>query len=406
MLDHLWTRSSPVELLGATEANVINPAAAAAAEKEISSWLYYTPTPLHSLTDLARASEVGAIDYKDEGNRFLLGSFKALGGAYAVRSLALRAQDREREGSPSSMTVACATDGNHGRSVAWAASRFGLNAVIYIHSEVSERRKSEIERYGARVHRVDGVYDDAVRQVKLDGERFGWTIVSDTSYPGYTEIPSLVMQGYTVIPAEAARQRSGLPTHVFLQCGVGALPAALCAYYRAIYGADAPKIIVVEPVNAACLLASARAGALTEVTGDISTVMAGLACGRPSMLAWEILSRGAFGFMSVPDAEAVRAMRLLASGETGTVPIVSGETGAAGLAGFLLANRSPEMRARLDIDRSSRIMVIGTESDTDPELYRRIMDLHDDQVSSFCKNREWSRAQPSIAGIASPSSEP
>ncbi|TYL88447.1 diaminopropionate ammonia-lyase [Bradyrhizobium rifense] len=388
MPDHLWTRSSPIEAFGATEAAVINPALAAAAEKEISSWSHYQPSPLYSLGELARACEVRAIDYKDEGNRFNLGSFKALGGAYAVRSIAQRAQD----GSGRGTTVACATDGNHGRSVAWAASRFGLSAAIYVHSEVSERRKSEIERYGARVHRVGGVYDDAVRQVKLDGERFGWTIVSDTSYPGYTEIPSIVMQGYTVMPAEAARQREELPTHVFLQCGVGALPAAICAYYRAIYGDAAPKIVVVEPDNAACLLASARAGTLTELRGDISTVMAGLACGRPSMLAWEILSRGAFGFMSVPDTEAVQAMRLLASGNTGAAPIVAGETGAVGLAGFQFANRYPEMRARLGIDRSSRIMVIGTESDTDPELYRRIMNLREDEVSSFCENRAWSRA--------------
>lgn len=394
MPDHLWTRSSPVEPFGSTEALIVGPSSAAAAEQEISSWQNYHPSPLHSLAQLAKECEVASIDYKDEGNRFQLGSFKALGGAYAVRCLARRAPGKAGKAASETLTVACATDGNHGRSVAWAASRFGLNAVIYIHTEVSERRKSEIERYGARVHRIDGVYDDAVRQVKLDGERLGWTIVSDTSYPGYTEIPSLVMQGYTVMPSEAARQRKAQPTHVFLQCGVGALPAALCAYYRAIHGDDAPKIVVVEPDNAACLLASARAGNLTELKRDISTIMAGLACGRPSMLAWHILSRGAFGFMSVPDEEAARTMRLLASGKAGAAAIVSGETGAAGLAGFLFANRDPSMRERLQLDKSSRILVIGTESDTDPELYRKIIGLRDDEISSFCGNRDWSQAQP------------
>ena len=295
------------------------------------------------------------------------------------------------------MTVACATDGNHGRSVAWAASLFGLNAVIYIHTEVSDRRKLDIERYGARVERVEGVYDDAVAQAGRDAERFGWTIVSDTSYPGYTEIPSLVMQGYTVMSAEAGRQREQLPTHVFLQCGVGALPAALCAHYRAIYGQAAPKVIVVEPDNAACLLASARAGKLTRLSGDISTLMAGLACGHPSMLAWDILSRGAFAFMSAPDVEAAQAMRILAFGKTGAPPIVAGETGAVGLAGFLFANRDPELRARLQITPSSRILVIGTERDTDPVLYRRIMGLQDDEVSVFCDDRAWSRVGSSAA---------
>lgn len=395
MPDRLFIRSAPAEPFGAEEAAIINPETAAAAEHEIGSWPGYEASPLYSLRDLAAECRVDAIDYKDEGGRFGLGSFKALGGAYAVRTLTRRAESENAGRAPSKMTVACATDGNHGRSVAWAASLFGLSAVIYIHTEVSESRKSEIERYGARVERVEGVYDDAVAQARRDAERFGWTIVSDTSYPGYTEIPSLVMQGYTVMPAEARRQREQLPTHVFLQCGVGALPAALCAYYRAVFGEAAPKIIVVEPDNAACLLASARAGKLTELSGDISTIMAGLACGHPSMLAWEILSRGASAFMSVPDVEAVRAMRILAAGRTGGPPIVAGETGAVGLAGFLFANRDPALRARLQITPSSRIMVIGTERDTDPQLYRRIVELQNDEISAFCDKRAWSRLSSS-----------
>lgn len=398
MPDRLWVRSSPVEAFGPAEAAIVDPESAAAAEREISGWPDYRPSPLYGLAELAATCRVAAIDYKDEGDRFGLGSFKALGGAYAVRSLTRRAaQGNGGREVGSGMTVACATDGNHGRSVAWAASLFGLNAVIYVHAEVSEHRKLQIERYGAHVERVEGVYDDAVAQAGRDAARFGWTIVSDTSYAGYTDIPSLVMQGYTVMPAEARRQRERLPTHVFLQCGVGALPAALCAYYRAVHGQDAPKIVVVEPDNAACLLASARAGELTKLNGDISTIMAGLACGHPSMLAWDILSRGAFAFMSAPDVEAVQAMRLLAFGRTGTSPIVAGETGAVGLAGFLFANRDAEMRARLQITPSSRILVIGTERDTDPLLYSRILDLRDDEVSAFCDDREWSRACSSEA---------
>ena len=397
MPDRLFIRPTPSEPFGTEEAAIINLDTAAAAEQEISTWPGYEASPMYSLEKFAAECRVGGIDYKDEGGRFGLGSFKALGGAYAVRTLTKRLEAESGGRPPPEMTVACATDGNHGRSVAWAASLFGLRAVIYIHTEVSERRTSEIERYGARVERVKGVYDDAVAQASRDAERFGWTIVSDTSYPGYTEVPSLVMQGYTLIPAEARRQREQLPTHVFLPCGVGALPAALCAYYRAVYGQAAPKIIVVEPDNAACLLASARAGKLTELDGDIGTIMAGLACGHPSMLAWEILSRGAFAFMSIPDAEAVHAMRILAAGKTGGPPIVAGETGAVSLAGFLFANRDPELRARLEITPSSRIMVIGTERDTDPQLYRRIIDLRDEEISSFCDDRAWSRLSPSQA---------
>ena len=398
MRDRLWTRSSPADAFGPTEAAIIDPDTAAAAEREIGTWPGYEPSPLYGLAELASGNRVAAIDYKDEGNRFDLGSFKALGGAYAVRLLT-RGADAGigRGGAASRMTVACATDGNHGRSVAWAASLFGADAVIYIHAEVSEARRQQIERYGARVERVAGVYDDAVAQARHDAERFGWTIVSDTSYPGYTDIPSLVMQGYTVMAAEARRQRDELPTHVFLQCGVGALPAALCTYLRAIHGRAAPKVIVVEPDNAACLLASARAGKLTTLSGDIGTVMAGLACGHPSMLAWDILSRGAFAFMSIPDVEAVQAMRILASGRTGAAPIVAGETGAVGLAGFLFASRDPDLRARLQITPSSRILVIGTERDTDPQLYRRIIGLQDDEISAFCDSRAWSRMSPRAA---------
>lgn len=393
MTSFAWTRSSPVASFGPTEAAVLNVETAVAAAREIESWPGYEPTPLHGLTRLAEECGVASIDYKDEGGRFGLGSFKALGGAYAVRRLAAQA---ESDADLRAMTVACATDGNHGRSVAWAASIFGLNAVIYIHSEVTEGRKQEIERFGARVERVSGVYDDAVRQARLDADRLGWTIVSDTSYPGYTEIPSLVMQGYSVMPAEMERQRDELPTHVFLQCGVGALPAALCAYYRAAHGENAPRIIVVEPDNAACLLASARAGKIINLEGDISTVMAGLACGHPSMLAWEILSRGAFAFMSLPDVEALRAMRLLASGSTGAPTITAGETGAVGLAGFLFANTHADVRKRLGIGPTSRIMVIGTERDTDPQLYQRIMALRDEDVADFCESRAWSIVKPEM----------
>ncbi len=336
-----------------------------AARREIASWPGYAPTPLRSLPGLAREAGLGAVWYKDEAERFGLNSFKALGGAYAVRRLV--------GNRGSDITVCTATDGNHGRSVAWGARTCGCRAVIYIHATVSEGRKEAMEAFGAEVRRVAGNYDDSVRQAAADADANGWFVVSDTSYEGYREIPRDVMHGYAVMAEEAIAQLPAAPSHVFVQGGVGGLAAAILAPFWWRFGAARPRFVVVEPETAACLYASAEAGRPAVVAGDLDTVMAGLAAGEVSLLAWEILDAGAEGFMTVNDESARVLMRRLAEGRDGDPPIVAGESAVAGLAGALAAREDPAMREQLGLGPESRILVFGTEGATDPALYEAIV---------------------------------
>lgn len=354
------------------------------AKEEIASWPGYAPTPLVDLPDAAAAARVGSVHYKDEGGRFGLGSFKALGGAYAVMRL-LQAELAKRgvataatatalmEGThkeaTKAITVCCATDGNHGRSVAWGARLFGAACVIFVHEHVSQGRRDAIAQYGAQIRVVPGNYDDAVREAQKQADANGWFVVSDTSYPGYTEVPRDVMQGYRVMADEAADQIGAAPTHVFIQGGVGGVAAAVSAQMRARFGGSV-RVVIAEPDKAACLLASVEAGAPTTVPGDLDTLMAGLACGEPSLLAWQELERGAFAAMSVPDDSAVACMKALAARKPA---VVAGESAVAGLAGLLLAAREPFARAALGLDESSRVLLFGTEGATDPEVYARLV---------------------------------
>ena len=359
------------------------------AETSIGYWPGHTPTPLLALDGLADAVGVERLWYKDEAGRFGLGSFKALGGAYAIARLILAEVARLRPGEEPSIaallagryrdvartiTVCCATDGNHGRSVAWGARLFGCRAVVYIHATVSEGRKNAIEAYGAEVRRTPGNYDESVRQAAADAARHGWTVVSDTSYPGYTQIPKNVMYGYGVMVAEAFDQLDGqVPSHVFVQGGVGGLAAAVAMQCRYRFGDERPRLVIVEPENAACLLASARVGRPTAIEGDLETVMAGLSCGEPSLIAWQVLDGLADGFMTVPDHAALAVMRLLADGVGGDASIVAGESAVAGLAGAIAVAAVPEFAARLGLGPDSRVLVFGTEGATDPELYAEIV---------------------------------
>jgi diaminopropionate ammonia-lyase len=382
MLGPLPFRFFPNPHTGTPGVMVLSAAGFRRARAEITAWPGYAPTPLRDLPGIARRAGIAALRLKDEGPRFGLGSFKALGGAYAVASLlatelarrgvAHAATSAELEagvhaGVTRQITVACATDGNHGRSVAWGAQRFGCRCVIFVHATVSQARVDAIARYGAEVRRVEGRYDDAVREAERVAGEKGWFIVSDTSWPGYTEVPREVMQGYRLMAEEALVQwRGPPPTHVFVQGGVGGMAAAVSVQLRAQLS-SAPELIVVEPDHAACLLASAEAGEPTAVPGELDTLMAGLACGEPSLLAWQELSRAACAFMAVPDDAAVACMRLLA--EHG---IVAGESGVAGLAGLLLAAADPAAREALGLNAESRVLCFSTEGATDPDLYQRL----------------------------------
>ncbi len=353
---------------GAEERAILSLAGARTAHAAIAAWPGYRPTPMLLLDGLAREAGVDAILYKHEAHRFSLKSFKALGGAYAVERLVTQ------RGSADGLTVTCATDGNHGRAVAWGAKRLGVTAVIYVHETVSEGRAEAIRSFGAEVRRVPGNYDDAVRASADAAAANGWTIVSDTSWPGYDLIPRDVMQGYAVLAVEAGEQ-GARPSHVFVQGGVGGIAAGLLSFYWENQGAQRPILVVVEPERADCLFQSALAGRWSTVGGDLDTIMAGLACGEPSELAWALLSPGADAFVTIPDMRAAETMRDLAS-----LGIAAGESGVAGLAGFRAVAGDASVRAALGLGLESRILCIGTEGATDPDIYREIVGRDADEV--------------------------
>jgi diaminopropionate ammonia-lyase len=327
------------------------------------------------LSGLAQAAGLAALSYKDEGGRFGLGSFKALGGPLAVRRLLAR-----NPAAGDGATVACATDGNHGRAVAWAAQAFGCASAIYIHEGVSQGREDAIAGYGARVVRVPGIYDDSLRRVQADAGENGWILVSDTAGDDFDQTQLDILQGYTTLADEALTQLGQAPTHVFVQGGVGGLAAAVCGHLWQVLGARRPHTAVVEPEKAACLYVSAVNGKPTLFPGDLDTVMACLAAGEVNLPAWRILDRAADTFLTIPDEAAVAGMRLLAEGIGGDAPVVAGESGVAALAGLLAACADGGARKSLGLADDSRVLVIGSEGATDPALYRRIVGRSPDEV--------------------------
>jgi diaminopropionate ammonia-lyase len=357
------------------------------------------PTPLRPLAGMARAHGLGAIHLKDEGGRLGLRSFKALGGAYAVIQLvreeaatrlgrpvaigalpragqcALDAASPAMHGDPevrqiaSALTFACATDGNHGQSVAAGARLMGARAVIFVHEGVSAERRQSIARFGAHLCVVPGTYDDAVAESARQSLQNGWTLLSDTSWAGYTEVPRLVMQGYTLMTHELLVQLQDAPTHLFLQAGVGGFAAAVAAALPDCFAPAAPRIVIVEPSRAACLMASARAGHCVKIAAGLPTVMSMLECHEPSEFAWSLLSPRASAFMTVEDASALAAMRVLAHPDDPAETVVAGESGAAGLAGLLAACEDPDIRRALDLNAESRVLLFNTEGATDEERY-------------------------------------
>lgn len=360
------------------------------AQQEIASWEGYAPTALYTLGAIARSAGVDSLFYKDEGERFEPGSFKALGGAYAVQQL-LRQEIGRRTGKAVSLedirggrytglaaeiTVATATDGNHGRSVAWGAERFGCRCVIYIHREVSEGRCQAMEKYGARVIRVDGNYDDSVRQAQADATANGWFIVSDTSYPGYTTLPRYVMAGYTLMMKEVLDQLPARDylTHVFLQGGCGGLAGAVAGYLWQVLGERRPRLVVVEPVQADCLYQSISSGRRVDVDIREESLMAGLSCGEVSTLAWTMIQPAVRDFVSMNDDLIAPTMRMLARAGDDAA-IVAGESAVPGLAVVLAATRQARLGSALRLDGGSRILVLGTEGATDAAIYRQLTGL-------------------------------
>ena len=378
----------------AEDAATLSVAAADEVERYLTFRANHVPTPLVSLPGMAAKLGVASIQVKDEGQRLGLGSFKALGGSYAVIRLVLeqasaqlgREVDIAELTTPEvrkiaeRMTFACATDGNHGRSVAMGAQLVGASSVIFVHAGVSDERVAAIARYGARMVRVDGNYDESVREAaRVAGEQ-GWTIVSDTTWPGYERIPGLVMQGYMALLREALREMPQPPTHVFVQAGVGGIAATVAGHLALVFGEDRPVFTVVDPARAACIVESARAGAPVVVPEGEPTVMAMLECYEPSLVAWRILARTADAFMTVDEDDAIDAMRTLAEPVAGDPAIVAGESGGVGFAALCKAVASPEIAGALGLDRDSRIMLVNTEGATDPARYAELVGVTPEQA--------------------------
>jgi diaminopropionate ammonia-lyase len=354
----------------------------------------YRISPLKSLPRLAAMLGLGGIWVKDESFRLSLSSFKVLGGSYAIYSfvkaaLAVEELDifseegarlvREKLGE---ITFAAATDGNHGRGVAWSASRLGFKSVIYVHETTSRSRIRAIESNGARVEVIKGTYDDAVRQVSLDAKKHGWQVISDTSWPGYEDIPRWVMQGYTTALSEVQEQlgAQGIvkPSHLLVQAGVGSLAAATIGYYAQLLGPGRPRALVVEPDKAACLYLSAQKGdgKPHNFTGDLDTIMAGLACGEPNPQAWKLLWDTADAFIKCPDYVAAKGMRVYACPLAGDPFIVSGESGAATLGALIFIMQRPEyasLRESLQLDSNAEVLLINSEGNTDPDDFRKVV---------------------------------
>lgn len=366
---------------------VMNIAQARAARRSLAHWdlLAPAPTPVWPLPHLARELRVAAIGVKDESARSTLGSFKVLGAPVALLRLVQRRWPNwtdadllagRHAGALAGLVVISATDGNHGRALAAAARALGCRCVIVLHAQVSAEREQAIAALGARIVRVAGNYDASVHEAARLAGANGWQVVSDTSYDGYEEIPRDVMQGYAVLADEVldgVDPAAPCPyTHVLLQGGVGGLAAGVASYLWERFGAVRPVLVVVEPQQADCLMQSCRSGAPAPASGSVDSVMAGLACGEASPLAWRFLQPAVDCFQTVTDEQATHAMRVLAQGAAGDVPIVAGESGAAGLAGLLALARDPVQRREAGLDHASRVLLFNTEGATAPALYESL----------------------------------
>ena len=356
----------------------------------------YKATPLVELDDLAKYYGVQKLWLKDESKRFGLNAFKVLGGSYAIGKYLSQKLGRDMSELPfnvlisdevkkqlGDVTFVTATDGNHGRGVAWVANKLRQKSVVYMPKGSAKMRFDAIAREGADVSITDLNYDDAVRLANKGAEEHGWIMVQDTAWDGYEEIPLWIMQGYSTIINEIVEQleaaKEEKPTHVFLQAGVGSFAGAVQGYLAHLYGDDRPITIICEPHGANCIYKSMEAndGKPHNVTGDLTTIMAGLACGEPNTISWKILRDNADFSVSCDDSIAARGMRVLSSPLGNDQRVISGESGAVGLGLFTVLSEKKEEYAELmkalKIDENSRILCISTEGDTDVEGYKNVV---------------------------------
>ncbi len=356
------------------------------------SFPQYSLTPLAKLPGMAGRLGLGGLWVKDESYRFGLNAFKVLGGSFAMGRYI--AQELGRDVSQvdyayltgnklkeefGQATFFTATDGNHGRGVAWAANKLGQKAVVHMPKGSAKSRFDNIAKEGAAVTIEEVNYDDCVRMAAAEAAQTEHgVIVQDTAWEGYEEIPAWIMQGYGTMAGEAAEQLGERPTHVFVQAGVGSLAGAVVGYFANLYPDNPPKFIVMEAQIADCLYQGAKAGdgAPRMVGGDLQTIMAGLACGEPNTISWDILRNHVDAFLSCPDWVSAKGMRMLAAPVKGDPAVTSGESGAVGMgviSTLMTDNGYQELREALELDENSKVLMFSTEGDTDPEKYQEIV---------------------------------
>lgn len=360
------------------------------------SFPQYSITPLAKLDGMAEGLGLGGLFVKDESYRFGLNAFKVLGGSFAMaryiasemgRDVSEMTYDyltsekfREEFGQATFFT---ATDGNHGRGVAWAANKLGQKAVVHMPKGSTKTRFDNIAKEGAKVTIEEVNYDDCVRMAAAEAETTPHgVVVQDTAWEGYEEIPAWIMQGYGSMAGEAAEQLREVsvnrPTHVFVQAGVGSLAGAVVGYFTNLYPENPPKFVVMEAGAAACLYKGAVAGDGEPriVGGDLQTIMAGLACGEPNIIGWDILRNHVSAFVSCPDWVAAKGMRMLAAPVKGDPKVISGESGAVGMgviSTIMQDDEYKELRDALELNRDSKVLMFSTEGDTDPDKYKKIV---------------------------------
>ena len=333
------------------------------AYKTISKWQKYKPTPLESLNKLSKELELKNIFYKDESKRFGLKSFKALGGAYAVEKITKGRKD---------ITVSTATAGNHGKSVAWGAKNLGLNCKIFISANVSETRAREMRSLNAEVIRVKGNYEDSLNVCKEESKKNNWEIIQDVAWPNYELVPKLTMAGYSTMIKEISVQTNEYITHIFLQAGVGGMAAGVVAGV-ANYFKKVPKIIIVEPENANCVMQSIENNTPTSIDIKKESIMGGMSCGDVSLVPWQILKNSVNNCISVSDKFVSQTVAMLADKVVSDISIVGGECSTPGITSLISCCNNEKTKSALEINENSNILLIGCEGSADMELYHKLL---------------------------------
>ena len=329
----------------------------------ISNWENYKSTPLLNLNKLSKKLHLKNIFYKDESQRFHLKSFKALGGAYAVEKIT--------KGNKS-ITVSTATAGNHGRSVSWGAQRLGLKCKIFISDYVSEARAEVMRNLGADVIRVKGNYDASLKECIRESNKNNWEIIQDVAWENYEEVPKLTMAGYSVMIKEISNQTNQYITHVFLQAGVGGMAsgtiAGIAKYFKRI-----PKIIIVEPETADCVLKSIEAGVIKKIDIKKESIMGGMSCGEVSIVPWRILKNTVNNCISISDENIAKTVAMLEKKHLSEISIVGGECATPGVISLIASCEEEYIKKELELDEQSNVLLIGCEGDADQDLYKKLL---------------------------------